>query len=207
MPRIDPGPRPRSHTKRGEIGGVHVEHLLGGRAVECGDEAGTVPARELGVGVGREPHASRAVAAAQEPDLRNAPHDAVGRDAVCLGQRRERGRVREQAARAVGVRERAELFGELAEAEARRSDLLIIGRSAREGRGRRRGVGVRTADGKGAAGACKAARGVEWQEEMGLVGEHDEGSDGGEGRGVHGDGGGVVRRHGGSAFYWKRVET
>jgi hypothetical protein len=56
----------------------------------------------------------RSVAAGQEPDLRHAPHDAVGRDAVRLGQPRERGRVREQAVRAVGFRERAEFLGDSA---------------------------------------------------------------------------------------------
>lgn len=112
MPRVGPRPRPRGRTERREIGGVHVEHLVGAGTVERGDEAGAVPAGELRVGVGREHHAPRAVAVGQEPDLRDAPHDAVGGDAVRVGQPRERGRVREQVAPAVGFRERAEFFGE-----------------------------------------------------------------------------------------------
>jgi len=56
----------------------------------------------------------RSVGPAQEPDLRHAPHDAVDRDAVRLGQPREHGPVREQAARAVGFRERAEFFADSA---------------------------------------------------------------------------------------------
>jgi hypothetical protein len=56
----------------------------------------------------------RAIAPSQEPYLRHAPHDAVGCDAVRVGQPRERSRVREQAARAVGFREHAEFFGKSA---------------------------------------------------------------------------------------------
>jgi len=52
-------------------------------------------------------------------------------------------------------------------------------------------VGVSAADDEGATGARKAAKGIRWKEQVGRLGERDEGSDGGECGGVHGDGGGL----------------
>lgn len=46
-------------------------------------------------------------------------------------------------------------------------------------------MGVGAADGEGATGARKAAKGIGWKEQVWRLGERDEGRDGGEFGGVH----------------------